>query len=198
MTEIATPSQEETAPAPAGPIVATAGRYYRNARYIMTLGLIVMGAYFAYDGYKGWPDRNKKIDEVQTALDRTPKDSADWVKLDEAQRKLGAKKTDTDIALQKVLGYALPLAAIAYLVFFLRKSRGELRLENDVLHAPGHPPVALSAVTAVDDSLWKKKGIAKISYDANGQKGVIVLDDFVYQQTPTDAIYDRVLASRQP
>ncbi|MGC4031557.1 MAG: hypothetical protein QM754_07460 [Tepidisphaeraceae bacterium] len=196
MTETVTPSQEEAAPTPAGPIVGTAGRYYRNARYIMTAGLVIMGAYFAYDGYVGYPKKNRQIAEIAAMIDQTKQGSEDWIKLDQLRTKLGTPESDTSIGTQIFLGYALPVGAIAYLVYFLRKSRGKIRLDGDVLSVPGHPPVPLSAITAIDDSLWKKKGIAKLSYDTNGQKGVIILDDFVYQQTPTDAIYDRVLAAR--
>lgn len=175
------------------PIVARAGRYYRNARFVMVLGLVIMGAYFAYDGYKGYPARNAEIARIEKELNETPKDSPRWIELEQQQRKLGKPKSDTDIGLQKVLGYVLPVLAIAYMVYFLRKSRGEIRLADDVLTAPGHPLVPLSTVTSVDNRLWKKKGIATVNYDAEGRRGTIVLDDFVYQQTPIDAIYDRLL-----
>lgn len=175
------------------PIVATAGRYYRNARYLMTLGLLVMGAYFLYDGFKGYPERNRQIDEVNRAYDTANGDESK-AKYAELQQKLGSKKTDTDIALQKVLGFALPVAGLAYLVYFLTKSRGEVRLDGDVLSVPGHPKVPLRSVTDVDHRLWKKKGIAHVRYEVDGKKGRLTLDDFVYQQLPMDAIYDRVAA----
>ncbi|HEX8324505.1 MAG TPA: hypothetical protein VF595_11410 [Tepidisphaeraceae bacterium] len=191
MSEPVLPPTVNEAPAP---IVARAGRYYRNARLVMVLGLLIMGGYFAYDGYKGYPARNAEIARIGQELNATPKDSPRWIELEQQQRKLGAPKSDTDIGLQKVLGYALPVVALAYLAYFLNKSRGEIRLENDVLTAPGHPPVPLSAVTAVDTRLWKKKGIATLQYAVEGKRGSIVLDDFVYQQTPIDAMYDRVVA----
>jgi hypothetical protein len=177
----------------AAPIVARAGRYYRNARYLMVVGLVVMGAYFAYDGYKGYPERNRRIDAVNAEVDRAVTDDQ-RARAVELQRQLGAKKSDTDIGLQKVLGFGLPAVALAYLVYFLRKSRGEVRLENDVLSVPGHPPVPLASVTNVDNRLWKKKGIAHVSYDVAGRRGRLTLDDFVYQQLPVDAIYDRLQA----
>lgn len=39
-----------------GPIVAKAGRYYRVARYLMTLLLIAYGAWSIYDGFYSWPN----------------------------------------------------------------------------------------------------------------------------------------------
>ena len=193
MTEVAEPSAVPSA----GPIVARAGRYYRNARYIMVLVGVVLGAYFLYDGYVGYPKKNTQIAAVETELNSTPKETQRWYELEALQRKLGTPKSGTDIALQKALGYLLPLASLAYLFYVLNKSRGELRLDGDVLSVPGHPAVPLSAVTSIDTRLWKKKGIAVVKYDVNGTKGVITLDDFVYEQTATDAVYDRLLAAKQ-
>lgn len=197
MSEPLTPSVEPVAES-TGPIVAKAGRYYRNARYLMTLGLLIMGGFFLYDGYVRYPANNKKIEDVSAAIDQEKQGSAKWVELDQLRQKLGTPKTGTDLALQKVLGYALPVAALAYLLYFLNKSRGEIRLENDRLTVPGHPTVALSDIQSVDSSLWKKKGIAYVNYTAGGQSGKITLDDFVYQQKPVDTIYDRILAAKSP
>ena len=43
-------------PTDAGPIVAKAGRYYRVARYLMTLLLMAYGAWSIYDGFYSWPN----------------------------------------------------------------------------------------------------------------------------------------------
>ena len=64
-----------------------------------------------------------------------------------------------------------------------------------MLSVPGHPPVPLAAVTSVDHRLWKKKGIAFVHYAVAGKTGRLTLDDFVYQQLPMDAIYDRVMGT---
>lgn len=68
------------------------------------------------------------------------------------------------------------------------------RLKDDVLYVPGHPPVPLDAIRQIDKSKWDKKGIAYLDYELDSQpnapavKGSIKLDDFVYDQNPTDAI----------
>ena len=176
------------------PIVATAGRYYRNARYLMTLGLFIMGAYFLYDGYRGYPAHNRQVDEINRLFDTANGDESK-AKYAEMQGKIGAKKPEFDIFLQKIFGFALPVAGVAYLAFFLSKSRGQVRLDGDVLSVPGHPAFPLSAITSVDHRLWKKKGIAYVNYAVNGKTGRLTLDDFVYQQLPMDAIYDRVVGT---
>ena len=63
---------------------------------------------------------------------------------------------------------------------------------------PGHPPIPLDAITEIDKSKWKKKGIAYLGYEVmdpaiNGvRKSTAVLDDFVYQQEPTDRIFEAI------
>ena len=185
--------ESQTPPLSTGPIVARAGRYYRNARFLMVLGLLIMAGFFMYDGYVRYPAQNKMIDQIAAEIDKLPTGSPTWVDLDQKRQKLGAKKSDTDLGLQKVLGFALPVAAVAYLLFFLNKSRGEVRFENDILTAPGHPPVPAADIQSVDSKLWKKKGIAVVKYTTAGKSGSITLDDFVYQQGPIDAIYERLV-----
>ncbi|MGN6727632.1 MAG: hypothetical protein ACTHLZ_17065 [Tepidisphaeraceae bacterium] len=192
MTDIAEPI---ATPVPQGPIIARAGRYYRNARYLMVLALFIFAGWFAYDGYVAWPEKNVRIDQTQHAFDNAKTD-AEKVDLDRELRQLGAKKTETDIGLQKKLAFGLPIAAVAYLVFMLRKSRGEIRWEAQTLFVPGHPPVPFSAITAMDSKMWEKKGIAVVEYEVDGKRGSLTLDDFVYQQKPIDAIYDDIRRSR--
>jgi len=188
------PASSPAAPIPtAEPIVATAGRYYRNMRYLMTLGLLIFGAYFAVDGFFRWPAQNRAIAENDAALNSATNES-DKAALAVRQQQLGHPHSDTDIAANKVLAFALPVAAVAFLVFILRRSRGEIRLENDVLHIPGHPPIPVSSITSIDSRLWKKKGIAFVTYSDGGKKRTYRLDDFIYQQKPIDAIYDRLMA----
>jgi len=199
MTEASPIPAPEPTPLPieptptAEPIVATAGRYYRNMRYLMTLGLLIFAGFFAYDGFFRYPAQNKAIAENDAALNSATND-ADKAALAIRQQQLGHPHTETDIAIQKVLAFALPVAAAAFLVFILRRSRGEIRLENDVLHAPGHPPIPVPSITGVDSRLWKKKGIAFVTYSDAGKSRTVRLDDFIYQQKPIDAIYDRLTA----
>ena len=97
-----------------GPIVAKAGRYYRVARYLMTLLLIAYGAWSIYDGFYSWPN---------------------WPITHPRER----PKTDTDIALNKILGVVLPPVGISVLVWALYSSRGQYRLENGVANVRLRP-----------------------------------------------------------
>lgn len=183
--------QPSAGQAPAGqpqPIVARAGSYYRSRRYIMVAALVLFGAWFAYDGWVKYPRNNVRIDEVTRELNETRDDSRKAV-LDEELRKLGAKTSDFNIFLQKVLAFAVPVLGLGYLAFFLYRSRGEIVLNGDVLSVPGHPPVNIREIRSIDNRQWKKKGIAYLTYASGGQERRIRLDDFIYDQTPIDDIY---------
>jgi hypothetical protein len=113
--------------------------------------------------------------------------------LEAAKKKLGARKDDFGMMFNKVLGIALPPLSILLLWRWLNMSRGEYRLEDNVLSVPGHPPVKLTDITEIDTDLWKKKGILYVDYRAaDGQEYTLKLDDFVYEQVPTDCIYEHI------
>jgi hypothetical protein len=170
---------QETVPE-SGPVIAKAGVYFRFTRYIMFIALVGYGALAIRDGFFTWP--NWPI----THPDETPK--SDW-----------------DIFFNRAMGVVLPPIGIILLVRALRQSRGEYRLENGVVHAPGHPPVPLDAIQAMDRELWDRKGIAYVEYDLSKApgpsppsgklQGTFRLDDFVYERDPIDKIFDMIEAS---
>ena len=177
----AAPSPEKTAPRPYAPgeeIVAYAGSWYRKARYIMALIVFGCAAWFGYDGWVGYPKINAEFDAAVARGEKPAK----------------AKLPDLDIQLQKVLALSLPILGVGIIVWLRYNSRGCYRLKDEVLYVPGHPPVPLDAIRQIDKSKWDKKGIAYLDYEiespieSQAAKGTIKLDDFVYDQNPTDAI----------
>ncbi len=189
-------------PAPTGgDIVARPGTYYRRARYVMSLLMVLGGAYFLYDGYMGYPQHNQELAtlkrEIGDADGAGDKDKA--AALNVKLSKMHKEYSEDDIRLQRKLGYALPPIGLALLCWTLYRSRGVYRLTGKILGVPGHPPITISEVTEIDNTLWQRKGIANIKYTtADGKSGAFKLDDFVYERKPIDAIYDRILAHHQP
>ncbi|HEX8340457.1 MAG TPA: hypothetical protein VF624_06070 [Tepidisphaeraceae bacterium] len=199
MTEAQTtlpPAPGAERPIPQQPIAAPGSRYYRSRRYIIAVALLGFAAYFAYDGWKGYPRANARIDVVEREIASLagatrPEDIKKLADLDKEKKSLGSRKSDTSIRLQKQLAVGLPFLAAGFLAFILHRSRGQVRLENDTLHVPGHPPVPLGSITAVDGRLWAKKGIAYVDYDVGG-KGRAKLDAFIYEPAPMDDLYEVV------
>jgi hypothetical protein len=158
-------------------IIAPPGRYYRNARYIIFILCIFAGAWFSYDGWVAWPRQN--LEDIQSGQ-RLHHPSA------------------YDIPLQKGLGIALPLLGIGILALMFHASRGQYRLAGNVLYIPGHPPIPFNSIKTIDKTRWDRKGIALIDYELpTGRQGQLILDDFHYQQDPTDEILKRIEAHIQ-
>ncbi|HTL29576.1 MAG TPA: hypothetical protein VL282_10145, partial [Tepidisphaeraceae bacterium] len=172
-------------------IVAGPGKSYRIRRYIMFVLLVAAGAWFWYDGYRGWPEHNRKLDvlEQERSAAEQVKDQAKYDDLSHQISRMHARYKDTDILLQKALAYSLPPLGIFLLLRTLYLSRGQFRLKDDTLFAPGHPPIPFTAIRELDKRQWDRKGIAVVKYEVDGRGGVVTIDDFLYAQTPTDAIY---------
>lgn len=185
----------EVSEKPTGPIVARAGSYYRNMRYLMCTVFFAFGCWAIYDGFYGGQKHNEKVRQlkaqIETAVDATTRDE-----LNAELIRIGDEKSYNAFILpNQIIGVVLPPLAIAYVFFMRHRSRGEIRLENDTLFAPGHPPVKVSEIESIDNSLWKRKGIARVSYrQAGGESGQITLDDFIYQRDPIDAIHEKLMS----
>jgi hypothetical protein len=195
-------TQSETAtdpngqpPDPAAEISAHAGRYFRNARYIIVVGMIAVGLWFAHDGWINYPADNAKIAE----LERQQQDARDHKQDTEVSRlaaelKNHVKHSDTDLLIQKIIAVALPVVGLYYLVVSLYRSRGRIRLAGDVLYVPGRVPIAASQIVRIDDRAWDRKGISRIFYEsADKSEASVKLDDFVYEHKPIRAIHDRLV-----
>jgi hypothetical protein len=176
--------------APGEEIVARAGRYYRNTRYVMTVVLLGMAGWFAYDGFITYPRDNEQHRRYVA---------------DPVNNKDAPVHTETDIRMQKVLAGILPAVAAGLLGWTLYRSRGAYRLKDDVLSVPGHPDVPLEAITRIDKSKWDRKGIAYLDYElpggagaGAGTTGTLKLDDFIYERPPTDRIMEAIEAKLLP
>ena len=195
---LSTPATEPVpaVPTPSGPIVARRGNYYRNARLILVAFVFGFGLWSVYDGFYAWPKKNTEIDQVNKDLSLAVGrgDTEQIGVLGKRQKELGDRHSDLSINLNRILSVALPIFSLGYLVYFLYRSRGEVRYDADTLHMPGHPPVPVDAIQSLDKRLWDKKGIAFLTYSSDSKRGILKLDDFVYEQKPIDAIYDIVKA----
>ena len=175
-------------------VVARAGSYYRNTRYIMAAMCVVGGLWFGYDGWKNWPEANQKLEEANAnlAIARQANDS-EKIRLYDEEQKQYKHHGPMDILLQKVLACSLPPLGLALLAWALYRSRGEYRLAGTSLSVPGHPEIRLDDITKIDKQKWDRKGIVQLHYTTErGKPGVITLDDFIYDRPPTDEIFKRI------
>ena len=151
--------------------MAHAGTYYRITRYVMVVLLFGYGIMSIYDGFIRYPRENAE---------------------DTAKGLENVRHPGLDVPFNKSFGVGLPPLSIVMLIYVLRKSRGEFRFDGKTLFAPGHPPVPLENIVAVDQRLWDRKGIAYVDYDLGSDKGRITLDDFIYERPPIDAMHKAI------
>jgi hypothetical protein len=191
-----TKAEAKTQPLLPQPITARAGRYYRNVRYLMFLLILAMAGWFMYDGFVKYPAQAQRHAELTAEQDKlnteTPKNDERIAKVSKELKDAKAR-SPLDIKAQQWIGMSLVPTGIGALIFWLRRSRGAFHLNNDILEAPGHPPVPLRMITRLDSGAWDRKGIAFVMYNlGNGSEGKIVLDDFIYDRKPIDAIYEHI------
>jgi hypothetical protein len=160
-----------------GAIVARAATYYRMTRYLMVVVLLGYGLWSLYDGFYKWPMQNH--DAQAKGIEVLP-------------------HPGLDVPFNRVFGIVLPPLSIVMLIYILRRSRGEIRLDEQTLTAPGHPPITLDQVTAIDQRQWERKGIAYVEYDVGAKKGRVMLDDFIYERQPIDEMYEKIVAYVAP
>jgi hypothetical protein len=186
MTESAPASSDpvSTEPASGDNIVARGDSWFRLKWVGMGLLFLAGAGWFLRDGYIRWPHENEEIRAKAIAEGKPiPEKSL---------------HSDTDLGLQKVIGFGLIPVSLLIALRGLYGTRGEYRLSDNTLHVPGHPPVPLDAIRAIDQSKWDRKGIAYIDYELNGTTARLKLDDYMYQREPTDQIHDRILAVVAP
>ena len=155
-----------------GEIVAKAARDYRWKRYLLIIILLTYGLLSIRDGFFRYPKENAE---------------------DVAEKLSIVRHGGYDIPLNKAFGVGLPPLAIGFLIWVLYASRGSYRFDGTNVYVPSHPPIPLNAFRKIDKSKWDRKGIALIDYQIPGgtTAGRIKLDDFIYERSPTDRIFEQ-------
>jgi hypothetical protein len=177
-------------------IIARPDIRYRGKHLAMALASIIFGLWFAYDGYIGWPKHNVEVRNVKKAIgDAEAKNDAEAAR--QAKAKLGsmrAEYTETDILIQKLLAYTLPVAGLLYGIWTLIATRGQLHLQGKLLRIPGAGSIPFEDIRRIDKRRWDRKGIALVHYETHHPRRtrIFKLDDFAYARKPTGEILARI------
>src|SRR5438034_9498870 len=134
-------SEAETIPsAPAvDEIVARADKRYRGKHFFFALVIFVVGFWFVYDGFVGWPKHNDEVKAVEDGIERA-ESVRDLRKTDELKGKLASMHkayTPMDLLIQRLLGCGLPFVGVLYGVWTAYATRGQYRLSGHTLEMPG-------------------------------------------------------------
>src|SRR5690242_4048200 len=101
-------NEKETSTQTTGPVVARAATYYRVTRYVMVVVLFGYGIWSIRDGFFRYPRENAEA---------------------KAAGKDVLPHAALDVPFNQVIGVLLPPLSIFMLIYSLRKSRGEIRLD---------------------------------------------------------------------
>ena len=99
---------------------------------------------------------------------RVPKDP-EWIP---------GKHTETDLMVQKVLGFALSAFGVFMIVRWMLMLVWGAELSDQGLKPTGGRLIAYEAMTDWDTTDYKKKGRIRLGYTRDGATGVYVLDDY--------------------
>jgi hypothetical protein len=87
--------------------------------------------------------------------------------------------TQADLITQKLLGGILGVIVIGMLIQLIRVFSTRVVLDDSGLRVGRRGPIPLSAMTGIEASDFRRKGILDIKYEMDGKSGSVRLDDYV-------------------
>jgi len=181
-------------------IVATASKDLRNRYLIIIVACFVFAAWFAYDGFKGWPEKNdaavKQLvqmakggqglgpDQLSVLLNwpgwsAATADQKAQISSIPVSKNVGWHSA-FEIQFQQGSVFALLLATAALIAWFMKVQRRRAIADESSLSPEPGLTIPWDAITKIDNTRWKKKGIVDLEYrDAAGQICKTKLDDFL-------------------
>jgi len=165
---------------------------------LVLLAVITSAAstWFWYDGLIAWPLQRKQalaFHELQDKTEDTTTFRREWRKLCEekgwpATANPGEPKSDVDIYGQYLLGSVLGIGALIFWILAFRAWRRWIEMDEEGLRTNGGVQFAFEQVTMLDKKKWKRKGIAIVHFEQQGKTNRLVLDDWKYEQAPTESM----------
>jgi hypothetical protein len=164
---------EVPANAPGAVIVAKAAKVYRYKRYALVIFIFCYGLFSLYHGFKVYPRENQQAREQGLEVMPHP---------------------GFDVQFNVVMGIALPPLSLVFLGWTLYASRGRYEFDGQTITVPGHANVSVKQIKKIDREKWDRKGIAYLHYQVpgNAKLAVITVDDFIYEQAPTDEMFKQI------
>ncbi len=170
------------------PVRANISSRYRGRWGLMALFCFGFTLWFLYDGSITYPNQRARALKYQELQDEGRLDEWEIIAAENGwpSANPGEPKTEHDIGVQFAMAATAAPVGLVFLVLFL-VSRGRWMEgdENGIKTSWGQE-VQFSQITGLDKKLWRNKGIAKITYQENGKKRRLALDDFKYDREATE------------
>ncbi len=186
-------------------IRATADNKFNRRNLLISVVLLAVGAWSAYDGFIAFPKKLKIAEEYATLYDLDKSERT--IKWQEITAEKGWKrevpKAPQDVQGDILFNYLLfGLCTILGLFFgfkFVRTRGSWLELENNQIRTSWGTSFDLNQIQRIDKIKWSKKGIAKVVYkDTQGLEKTFVIDDFKYERVSAGKILEAAEAGLKP
>ncbi len=166
-------------------------------RYAIIAGaLLFFAAYFAYDGFIGYPanlpaaranDQLRTLDsEQQVAQWQTLAQQNGWDPNERPSKT--AEEIEGDIYEQYFFGALCLLGGGIGLAYYLRSKGAWVEATEGGLTSSWGQSLQFSDVTLLDKKRWARKGIARATYTEGGVSRKFTFDDFKFEREPLGKI----------
>jgi len=171
---------------------ASSGYRYRLL-FVGALALVFSG-WFLYDGFVAYPkdvqihnEYQKFVEENRTAEWPDYARERDWP--DGSTGQPGGNHSDSDIFLQRALGFVILPAGLLFAISGMRTFGKWIAYdpEQGLVTNTGQV-IPLDAIMKLNKDRWQKKGIVIVHYQLNNQGGSLILDDWKYDEKETEQI----------
>jgi hypothetical protein len=148
-----------------------------------------------YDGWIAYPAKLQRAEVYHTEMAPLGEErSKAWIERTEKEGwpqdiPKEPAKIENDIVWQYIqIGICL-LVGVPLLLKYLMARGSYIEADGQSIRPSWRSqPVPLDAITKIDKSRWKKKGIAKLFYQVDGQTYSFVMDDFKFARQPMSEI----------
>jgi hypothetical protein len=194
-------------------IQANSSRQYLIRMGIIALAGIVFALYCVYDGAIGYPNqrvRALKYQEIQKSLDvegnvkPLSERKAQWKEVatengwNPNEKNLTKAKTEADCTVQFLMAGLAGSMGILFSIRVLLASRRWIAADESGLRTSGGLQIPYDQIITISKKLWRTKGIARVRYWQESRKKRLVLDDYKFDRTATEAIVRRIESKITP
>ncbi|MDQ3623890.1 MAG: hypothetical protein M3463_15610 [Verrucomicrobiota bacterium] len=176
------------------PAEARISSIWKKQKLFIAVAMMVLGGWFFLDGFRTWPRSNERWlahqqHKNEDRLNDWPAyaKSRGWIP--EPPEKF---YTPEDIRGQYQYGGLCVLAGIIIFVYWATQIPRTVRTDEEAVYTSAGKRVPFDAITGVDKKKWDAKGIARVSYELEGETGKFTVDDYKFETEPTRRILDEI------
>jgi len=162
-------------------------------RRMFFMGFMIWGssAWFAYDGYVAWPAEEQRyqtlveltaevVAEDEEPTDKNPEVERIWRSYateNDHKSKVPKHRSGGDLAGQRYIAGFFAIVGMIFSAWVALQHRKSVRAEGDVITGADGQTVNLDEIVDMDRSKWETKGIAYATYERDGRRRKLCLDD---------------------